>query len=299
MEALLGRVSGWGAALQGSHRSRGQTRAGRDLSRPGRRIDGMSFHRRLALALAVAAALALAGATGGAAPHAPQTQSTAAAPVEDRLVLALLEPERIASVDPGTGALATLQLPGGTLCHSPLFMVDGRILYVTPGRHGGRVMSIDLALRERPHWLANGDVLVPSAVPGHVWLGTRAPGPHGHWLVQDLNVHRGTFARPSPHRVPARPIVGAVLEGLVLQGRHGTFVWSPSTGRRTRATPGAWVLATGGSLIVSCGGRCRTLRLADGRRGRLVHAPAGSSFLPAGAALSPTGDRLAVALSPA
>jgi hypothetical protein len=152
-----------------------------------------------------------------------------------------------------------------------------------------------LALRERPHWLARADVVVPSPVRGHVWIASH--GPHGHWLVQDLTVRGGAIARP-PRRAPSWWIVGAVSEGLVLQGRGGTFVWSPRTGRRTRGTPGPWVLATGGSLIASCGGRCRTLLLADGERGRVVHAPAGRRFLPAGAALSPAGDLLAVPLTP-
>ena len=255
----------------------------------------MTLHRRLALPLAVLGALALAGAAGE---PAPQTLPAAAAtPVEDRLVLALLRPERIASVDLSSGEATTLRLPGGTLCRSQLLAIDGRIVYLAPGRHGSRVMSIDLALRERPHWLARADAVVPSSVPGHVWIASRAPGPHGHWLVQDLAVRGGAISRP-PRRAPSLPIIGAVTEGLVLQGRHETFVWDPRTGRRSRPTPGAWLLATQGSLLASCGGHCRTLLLADGRRGRVVHAPEGGSFLPTGAALSPAGDLLAVPLAP-
>jgi len=253
--------------------------------------------RRLSLPLVALALLALAWPADGRDAARAVPAAAAATAMPDRLVLALLEPERIASVDLHSGRVATLQLMGGTLCRSPLLLVDGRIVFVAPGRHGGRVMSVDLALRERPHWLATADIVVPSPVPGHLWIASHAPGPHGHWLVQDLAVRGARITRP-PRRAPSRPIVGAVSEGLVLQGRGGTFVWDPRTGRRTRATPGPWVLAAAGSLIASCGGRCGTLLLADGEHGRVVHAPPGRRFLPAGAALSPVGDLLAVPLLP-
>jgi hypothetical protein len=255
--------------------------------------------RRLSLPLVALATLALAWPADdrGAGPALRARSAASPAPLQDRLVLALLEPERIASVDLRSGKVATLRLMGGTLCRSPLLVVDGRIVFVAPGRRGGRVMSVDLALRERPHWLATADVVVRSPVPGHVWAATRAPGRHGHWLVQDLTVRGASIARP-PRRAPSRPIVGAVSEGLVLQGRSGTFVWDPRTGRRLRPTPGPWVLATAGSLVASCGGHCGTLLLADGERGRVVHAPPGRRFLPTGAAFSPDGATLAVPLTP-
>lgn len=260
----------------------------------------MTLHR-LALLLAALAALVFVAAAGSSdtrrAPRAAAAAATAG-PSHDRLVFALLEPERIVSVDLRTGATTTLQLTAGTLCRGRLLVVDGRIVYLDPGLHGSRVMSVDLALRERPHWLANADAVLPSPVPGDVWIATRAPRLHGHWLVQRLTVRGGAIARP-PRRAPSRPIVGAMSEGLVLQGGRGTFVWDPGTGRRGRGTPGAWVLAAHGSLIASCGGRCRTLLLADGHGGRVVHAPPGARFLPAGAALSPTGDLLALTLAPA
>jgi hypothetical protein len=259
----------------------------------------MTLHR-LVLPLAALAALALAAVVGlPDAGGTPDTRpSLAATPSQDRLVLALLEPERIASIDLRSGKVATLQLMSGTLCRSGLLTIDGRIVYLAPGRRGSRVMSVDIALRERPHWLANADVIVPSPVPGHAWIASRAPGRHGHWLVQDLTVRGGAIARP-PRRAPSLPIVGAVSEGLVLQGRHSRFVWDPRTGRRSRGAPGRWVLAAQGRLIASCGDRCSDLLLADGRRGRIVHAPPGRRFLPANAALSPSGELLAVPLLPA
>jgi len=254
--------------------------------------------RRLLVPLVALATLALAWPTDDRAlPRPPALPAATPAQQQDRLVLALLEPERIASVDLDDGAVATLQLTAGTLCRSQLFVVDGRIVFMAPGRHGGRVMSVDLALRERPHWLATADVVVPSPVPGHVWIASRAPGPHGHWLVQDLVVRGGTIARP-PRRAPSLPIAGAVSDGLVLQGRHGRFVWDPRTGRRSRGAPGRWVLAAQGRLIASCGDRCTNLLLADGTRGRVVHAPPGRRFLPVGAALTPAGDLLAAPLLP-
>ncbi|MFL5817031.1 MAG: hypothetical protein ACJ76L_05455 [Conexibacter sp.] len=268
-----------------------------------RRIRGRTAHLLMALAALTALALgaAVAATQGARAPHEPATAEAAGFEMPrpgERLVLALLEPERIASLDLSTGALTQLLLPGGTLCRSPLLVVDGRILFVQHGRHGGRVMSVDLTLRERPRWIATADVMVASAEPGHVWLATRGVGPHGHWLVQDMSVAGGTIARP-PRRAPSLAILGAVSGGLVLQGRGTVFVWDPRTGRRSRATPGPYLLAAQGALVASCGGRCSTLLLADGRRGRVVHAPRRTRFVPAGAALAPAGDLLAVPLTPA
>jgi hypothetical protein len=208
-------------------------------------------------------------------------------------VFALLEPERIATVDTGSGEAAELHLPGGTLCRSPLLVVDGRILFVQPGRHGGRVMSVDLTLHERPRWIATADVMVASAEPGHVWLASRGVGPDGHWLVQDLNVADGTIEQ-RPRRAPSLRIVGAVSDGLILQGRDSLFVWDPRTGRRSRPTPGPYLLAAQGASVASCGGRCSALLLADGRHGRVVHAPPRTRFVPAHAAFAPAEDQLAV-----
>lgn len=256
--------------------------------------------RRTASVLAALAVIGIAGGAGDrAASPAPQTHPAAtAAPSEDRLVLALLEPERIVSLDPHSGAVAKLQLPGGTLCRSPLLVVDGRILFVQAGRKGGRVMSVDITLRERPRWIATADVMFASAEPGHVWLASRGVGPHGHWLVQDLSVADGTIA-PRPRHAPSLPIVGAVSDGLVLGGRRSVFVWDPRTGRRSRATPGRHLVAAQGATVASCGGRCSTLRLADGQRGRVVHAPRGTSFVPGHAAFAPAEDLLAVPLASA
>ncbi len=252
---------------------------------------------RLSVPLGALATLALAWPADDRDTARAVDARPAAALPHDRVVLALLKPERIASVDVRTGAVAQLRVPGGTLCRGPLRVVDGRILYLAPGRHGSQLMSVDLALRERPHRLARTDVLVPSPVPGHVWIASRTPGGHGHLLMQDLTVRSGAIAR-ARRKAPSLPIVGAVSEGLVLQGRSGTFVWDPRTGRRTRGTPGPWLLGTHGSLLASCGGRCGTLLLADGTRGRLVHAPAAARFLPTGAAFSPDGSTLAAPLGP-
>ena len=258
--------------------------------------------RRAILLLAVLALAALAAAVGAVAPGAgaPPAAPTARphAPAE-RLVLALLEPERIVSISLGTGEVTTLQLQSGTLGRSPLLLLDGRrIVYLAPGPHGGsRVMSVDPALRERPRWLANADVVVPAPVPTEMWIASH--GPHGHWLVQRLTLGGRVIESPRRHAA-ALPILGAVWEGLVLQGRHGhLFTWEPTTGRRRRTVPGSWALAADGGLLASCGGRCGTLLLTDGWRGRVVHAPRGQRFLPVTAATQPGGALLALPLTPA
>jgi len=254
---------------------------------------------RTALALAALAALAalLATAALGRDRDARIAHAAAAvSPSGDRLVLSMGAPERIVVLDVGTGAVSELSLPGGTLCRSRLFVVGDRILFVAPGRSGGRVMSVDLALRERPRWIATADVVAPSAVPGRVWLATRGPDPHGHWLVRELAVSSGATTL-APRRAPSLRILGAISDGLVLEGRRSVFVWDPRTGRRSRSTPGPYLLATRGSQVASCGGRCATLLVADGQRGQVVHAPRRTRFTPGGAAFSSDGTTLSVALT--
>ncbi|HMJ02065.1 MAG TPA: hypothetical protein VK506_03935 [Conexibacter sp.] len=255
--------------------------------------------RRTALAGAVLATVLLASAFAlgdRPAPTAPDTTATAA-PTTRQVVLALLAPERIAVLDLDTGAVVQQRLPGGTLCRSPLLVVDGRIVFVAPGRHGGRVMAVDASLRRRPHQLATADVVVPSATPGRVWLGARAPGSHGDWLVRELTIADAVSTRP-PRTAPPLPILGVVSDGLVLGGHRSVLVWDPRTGRRSRATPGPYLLAVRGEQVASCGGRCSSALIADGARGRVVHAPHGARFVPSPGAFSADGARLAVALKP-
>jgi hypothetical protein len=242
--------------------------------------------RRSILALAVLAALLPATVLGGGPPSPAPARY---------LVLALANPERIAVLDLATGRVAERRLAGGTLCRSRLHLVGERIVYMSPGRRSGRVMSVDVALRERPRFLAHADVMTPSATPGRLWLGVRTD--RGRLRIRQLWV-ASRFNFRARHTAPLAPLLGAVSEGLVLGGRRSTFVFDPQSGRRLRGTPGAFLIATHGSQIASCGGACTTLLLADGRRGRLVHAPEGLPFIATNGSFSADGRLLAVPIGP-
>jgi len=242
--------------------------------------------RRLALVLALMALVPATVPAGGGPPPPPDRGT---------LVLALLNPERIAVVDVATGQTAEQRLPGGTLCRSRLHVVGDRIVYLQPGTPYGRVMSIDLALRERPRLVGRADVMVPSADPRRLWLGVRTD--RGRLRMREAWV-ASRFAPRARHTAPAAPLLGAVPDGLVLGGRRSTFVYDPQTGRRLRGTPGAFVIATRGSRIATCGGACTTLLLADGREGRLVHAPDGAHFIATDGSFSADGALAAVPIGP-
>jgi hypothetical protein len=124
---------------------------------------------------------------------------------------------------------------------------------------------------------------------GRLWLGLRTD--RDRLRVRFHHLASG-FARRAPHTAPLRLLLGAVPGGLVLGDERSTFVWDARTGRRSRTTPGAFVLATHGSQIMSCGGRCRSLLIADGQRGRVLHAPRGARFIASNASFS-TGGALA------
>jgi hypothetical protein len=57
-----------------------------------------------------------------------------------RLVLAVLAPERVMVADPRTGHTRAREVPGGTLCHGPVIVAAGRIVYA--GARGGRPVAL-------------------------------------------------------------------------------------------------------------------------------------------------------------
>jgi hypothetical protein len=252
----------------------------------------MNGRLRLVLVLAVAALATLALSTPALAGGNPPPVAT---PDGRYLVVALLNPERIVTVDLATGLAAERRLAGGTLCRSALHVVGDRIVFLSPGAPYGHVMSVDLALRERPREIARADVMAPSTVPGRAWLGVRTD--RGRLRVRQLWV-ASRFSFRARHTAPAAPLLGAVPEGLVLGGRRSVYVFDPQHGRRLRGTPGALLIATHGSQIVSCGDRCATLLVADGSGGRLIHAPDGAQFLGGRGSFSADGGLVAVPLGP-
>src|SRR2546423_15342053 len=88
--------------------------------------------RRAILATPAILACSLVAATAGGGP-APGGSSE---PPSEKLVLALLNPERAEVVDLRSGRRATRRLPGGTLCYARLMVSGGRL--VLPGQRRGR-----------------------------------------------------------------------------------------------------------------------------------------------------------------
>lgn len=244
----------------------------------------MRSDARRSVLLLVSLALALATPIAASTP-------TPASPSARYLVLALLEPERIAVVNLATGQVAERPLPGGTLCRSLLHVTGDRVVYLRPGRPLAHVMAVDLALRERPRSIGRTDVMVPSTERGRLWLGIRTK--RDRLRVREVWVPSRNAARPR-HTVPNEPLLGAVPDGLVLGGQRSIAIWDPRTGRFVRATPGPFLIATHGARIASCGGSCTTLLVAGGGRGRTIHSPSGTRFLPTAGSFSPDGRLVAL-----
>ena len=190
---------------------------------------------------------------------------------QERLVLGVHPPERVAVVDVATGAVEQRRLPGGTLCHGPLMASGVRALLPKPGEqylHSARAGAF-WALRVRP---------------GHV----RAS------VVREISGAGRTLFR-ARRRPPAGYPSGAVASGIVFESRGRGRIWDPRSGA-LRPAGGEWLVGSSEHGSAWCDGRCRRLRIrADGRA--QAEAPRGSSFLPGSGRLSPDGSRLAVALS--
>jgi hypothetical protein len=248
---------------------------------------------RIVLSALAIGLLALAFALHG--PDASADEPQASSP--RHLVLALLNPERFAVVDLRTGHVAQRRLPGGTLCYSQLLVVGDRIVFMGTGARARWAMSLPLSLGEAPRRIARADVLAPSATPGRLWVGTVRTRRDGFRSLREVTLDGQTTAVVQ-HVSPGTTLLGAVHDGLVFRRRRSLVVFDPATGRWSRTTPGAFVVAVGQQRLASCGANCPDLLVTDGQRGLVIHAPHASSFVPADGAFSPDGELIAVALTP-
>jgi hypothetical protein len=130
---------------------------------------------------AVAAVLALATLS-------PAEERRSAGPT---LVAGLTHPERVITIDLGTGTTATRRLPGGTLCHGPLLAIGRSVVYL--GERRAIVRPLDLRARRS---LGRADRLARSGRPGRVLLGiTRTPLRTGVIEIREVEVASGRVTR--------------------------------------------------------------------------------------------------------
>jgi hypothetical protein len=281
----------------------------------------------LGLLLAVATpALAPGAASDGAEP----------VPRGERLVLAVLGNERSGSAvhgeralvaDPATGQAWSRRLPGGTLCHGPLMAAGDRVLYT--GYRGSRaaLVSLPLTLTGAPTPLARADTVIPSARPGHVWLGrwdragkrTRAtfrevavPGEAAtsrtrrprRGATRTRRARRGATltrrARRGASRIagalPGRwsHVHAALPGGFVIETRRALTFWDGRAARPLRGGRHAWTVASGGPRFAWCRGRCRSVRVRTPAGERVYSSPAHLRLTGGNGSFSADGRRLAV-----
>jgi hypothetical protein len=134
---------------------------------------------------------------------------------------------------------------------------------------------------------------VPSATPGRLWLFQVKGRRWGRFdSVREVTTSGRTTLR-SRHGPPAGGVVGATLDGIVMEGPGGIRVWDPQTGRLVLRQPDGFVVATAGRRVAWCRGDCRTVRVSAPGEQVELRLPAGTE----GGALSPDGARLALAVS--
>jgi hypothetical protein len=143
----------------------------------------------------------------------------------------------------------------------------------------------------------NGAIFLPSARPDRVWVVDMRPGRSTVLGVREVTLDGETTVPAT--RPPSRlwPL-GAVRDGLLLDGGPGVEVWNPTSNRVVRrldVRPGL-VGPTSGDIVTVCTDPyCTTLRLLDvaAGAGHAAHAPAHTSFQPWDGAFSPDGKLFA------
>lgn len=189
----------------------------------------------------------------------------------DRLVLGLHPPERVAVLDVATGAVKQRRLPGGTLCHGPLMTSGAR-------------------------WLTARDdeLYLRSARRGAFWALRVRLGYARAVAIREITGAGRTLFR-TRRRPPAGYPSGGVPGGIVFEHRGRHRIWNPRTGA-LRPAGGEWLVSAFEHGSAWCDGRCRRIRIRAGGRSTAT-APEGSAFVPESGRFSPDASLLAVALS--
>jgi hypothetical protein len=143
----------------------------------------------------------------------------------------------------------------------------------------------------------NGAFFIPSARPDRVWVVDLRPGRATVLGVREVTVDGETTVPAT--RPPSRlwPL-GAVRDGLLLEGHGGVDVWDPASDRVVRrlGVPPGLVGPTSPDVVTVCTNPyCTTLQLRDVASGavRSALAPPSSAFQPWDGAFSPDGRTFA------
>ncbi len=205
-----------------------------------------------------------------------------------RLVLGLHPPEQVLALDVANGHRVRRRLPGGTLCHGPLMVSGGRVLWTSP-RGVLEARALDLRgparrLGRAPMALAGGD--------DRLWL-MRLRYRRGIRAV-DVRVVTATGRLVMRSRHPAPPGFpsAATARSLVIERGGRTWQWQPGTGRVRRA-PGAVLVASRGAHSAWCSHSCRRVSLT-GPGGSVTSAAIPGETLASRGSISPDGRLLAL-----
>ena len=143
-------------------------------------------------------------------------------------------------------------------------------------------------------------IFLPSARRDRVWVVDLRSSSGTAFAVREVTVDGETTvaARRTPN--PRWPL-GAVRDGLLLEGNGQVMVWDPRTDRVVHhlAVPAGLMGPAAGDVVTACvDAYCPVLRLIDIRSGRVrvARAPSHTAFEPWAGAFSPDGGLLAVPL---
>jgi hypothetical protein len=141
---------------------------------------------------------------------------------------------------------------------------------------------------------------LPSARRDRVWVVDLRSSSGTAFAVREVTVDGETTvaARRTPN--PRWPI-GAVRDGLLLEGNGQVMVWDPRSGKVVHhlAVPAGLLGPAAGDVVTACVDvYCPVLRLIDIHSGRVrvARAPVHQAFEPWAGAFSPNGRLLALAL---
>jgi hypothetical protein len=237
--------------------------------------------------LAIALVLGAAAPAGPVAPARPAAPVDVAAAPDGLLVVAALSPERVLVADPRTGRTRQRELAGGTLCHGPLLVIGGRVVFFDwRGKLVARAAPLDRLRDDR--MIGAAGTAIASATSGRLWLGDRRGE---RFALRELDGTGRVHARASVD-VERWGAVAAHVGGEFLTTRGGGLVLG-----RERIHDG-WLLASDAERFAWCGDGCKRVQLWSGADRRTLQPPHGVRPQPGPyAALAPDGRRLAISVT--
>ena len=141
---------------------------------------------------------------------------------------------------------------------------------------------------------------LPSARRDRVWVVDLRSSSGTAFAVREVTVDGETTVAATRTPNPRWPL-GAVSDGLLLEGNGQVMIWDPRTDRVVHhlAFPAGLLGPVGGDVVTACVDTyCPVLRLIDVGTGRVrvARAPRGTAFEPWGGVFAPDDGTIAVAL---